>query len=92
MVQQQLQNHAFKASGPASYCVWCAAIAQAIRASLLAKAQATTLEWRRLSNERTQSATYIWAQGKWHYLAVVLDLYARRVVGWTLSENRMQTW
>jgi putative transposase len=21
--------------------------------------------------------TYIWAQGKWHYLAVVLDLYAR---------------
>ena len=31
--------------------------------------------------------TYIWAQGKWHYLAVVLDLYARRVVGWALSER-----
>ena len=31
--------------------------------------------------------TYIWAQGKWHYLAVVLDLYARRVVGWALSEK-----
>lgn len=31
--------------------------------------------------------TYIWAQGKWHYLAVVLDLYARRVVGWTLSSK-----
>lgn len=30
---------------------------------------------------------YIWAQGKWHYLAVVLDLYARRVVGWALSEK-----
>jgi len=29
--------------------------------------------------------TYIWAQEKWHYLAVVLDLYARRVVGWALS-------
>ena len=29
--------------------------------------------------------TYIWAQGKWHYLAVVLDLYARRIVGWALS-------
>ena len=25
--------------------------------------------------------TYIWAQGKWHYLAVVMDLYARRIVG-----------
>jgi len=31
--------------------------------------------------------TYIWAQGKWHYLAVVLDLYARRIVGWALSEK-----
>lgn len=30
---------------------------------------------------------YIWAQGKWHYLAVVLDLYARRVVGWALSSK-----
>ncbi|KOP54303.1 transposase [Pseudomonas coronafaciens pv. porri] len=29
--------------------------------------------------------TYIWAQGKWQYLAVVLDLFARRVVGWALS-------
>jgi putative transposase len=31
--------------------------------------------------------TYIWAQGKWHYLAVVLDLYVRRVVGWALSNK-----
>ncbi len=31
--------------------------------------------------------TYMWAQGKWHYLAVVLDLCARRVVGWALSEK-----
>lgn len=30
---------------------------------------------------------YVWAQGKWHYLAVVLGLYARRVVGWALSEK-----
>ncbi|RML22131.1 hypothetical protein APX70_02662, partial [Pseudomonas syringae pv. maculicola] len=27
------------------------------------------------------------AQGKWHYLAVVMDLYARRVVGWALSNK-----
>lgn len=31
--------------------------------------------------------TYIWAQGKWHYLAVVMDLYARRVAGCALSEK-----
>ncbi len=30
---------------------------------------------------------YIWAQGKWHYLAVVMDLCARRIVGWALSGN-----
>lgn len=31
--------------------------------------------------------TYVWSQGRWVYLAVVLDLYARRVVGWNLSER-----
>lgn len=31
--------------------------------------------------------TYLWAQGRCCYLAVVLDLYTRRVVGWALSEH-----
>lgn len=31
--------------------------------------------------------TYIWTQGRWHYLAVVMDLYSRRAVGWALSEK-----
>lgn len=31
--------------------------------------------------------TYIWADNRWHYLAVVLDLYRRRVVGWALSSS-----
>ena len=30
--------------------------------------------------------TYIWTYEGWLYLAVVLDLYARRVVGWAASE------
>lgn len=29
--------------------------------------------------------TYIWAEGRWSYLAVVLDLYSRRVLGWAMS-------
>jgi len=29
--------------------------------------------------------TYIWADNCWHYLAVVIDLHRRRVVGWSLS-------
>lgn len=31
--------------------------------------------------------TYIWAGGRWRYLAVVIDLYKRRVIGWGLSDN-----
>jgi putative transposase len=31
--------------------------------------------------------TYVWSQGRWVYLAVVLDLYARRVIGWSLSKR-----
>lgn len=31
--------------------------------------------------------TYIWAGGRWHYLAAIVDLYRRRVVGWSLSSK-----
>ena len=31
--------------------------------------------------------TYIWTEEGWLYLAVVLDLYARLIVGWSMSER-----
>jgi putative transposase len=31
--------------------------------------------------------TDIWADNRWHYLAVVIDLYRRRVIGWTISDR-----
>jgi putative transposase len=31
--------------------------------------------------------TYIWTGSNWHYLAVVMDLFARRIIGWALSAN-----
>ncbi|AOX99538.1 transposase [Jeongeupia sp. USM3] len=31
--------------------------------------------------------TYVWVQGGWHYLAAVLDLFTRRVVGWAFSSR-----
>ncbi|NWO04511.1 MAG: IS3 family transposase [Alteromonadaceae bacterium] len=31
--------------------------------------------------------TFIWSGQRWSYLAVVLDLYARRVVGWAMSSS-----
>jgi len=34
--------------------------------------------------------TYLWTQEGWLYLAVVIDLYSRKVVGWSMS-SRMAT-
>lgn len=31
--------------------------------------------------------TYLWTPGGWVFLAVVLDLFSRRVVGWAISRN-----
>ncbi|KSQ89027.1 transposase, partial [Pseudomonas aeruginosa] len=31
--------------------------------------------------------TYVWAQGRWHYLAAVLDLHTRRVIGMSRRGN-----
>lgn len=35
--------------------------------------------------------TYVWTEEGWLYLAVVLDLYSRLVVGWAMSERMTST-
>lgn len=35
----------------------------------------------------TSDITYLWTAAGWVYLAVVLDLFSRRVVGWATSES-----
>jgi putative transposase len=35
--------------------------------------------------------TYIWTQEGWLYLAVVIDLYSRKVVGWSMSSRMKAT-
>jgi putative transposase len=35
----------------------------------------------------TGDITYIWTREGWMYLAVVLDLFSRRVVGWSVSDK-----
>jgi len=39
-------------------------------------------------NEKwVQDMTYIWTGRGWLYLAIVLDLYSRKVIGWSMSER-----
>ena len=35
----------------------------------------------------TSDITYIWTQSGWAYLAVVLDLFSRKVIGWSVSDK-----
>jgi len=35
--------------------------------------------------------TYVWTQEGWLYLAVVIDLYSRKVVGWSMSSRNEGT-
>lgn len=35
----------------------------------------------------TSDITYIWTQSGWSYLAIVLDLYSRKVIGWSVSDK-----
>jgi transposase InsO family protein len=32
--------------------------------------------------------TYLWQQKKWWYLAVVMDVYSRKIIGWSLETHR----
>lgn len=50
------------------------------------------LLWRRFGagkpNEKwTSDITYIWVEKQWLYLAVVMDLYSRNIVGWSLDTS-----
>ena len=38
----------------------------------------------RLANGRS---TYLWTNQGWLYLAVVMDLYSRRIIGWSMSRR-----
>ena len=41
--------------------------------------------WVNLTSERTGDITYIATDEDWLFLAVVIDLFSRQVVGWSLQ-------
>lgn len=36
--------------------------------------------------------SYIWTAEGWLYLAIVLDLFSRRIVGWATSDRLKKIW
>ena len=42
----------------------------------------------RINQHWAADLTYIKVKGQWVYLAVVLDLYSRRIVGWSMNKRR----
>lgn len=50
------------------------------------------LLWRDFNAEQpnqkwTSDITYIWVENRWLYLATVMDLHSRRIVGWSLDDS-----
>jgi transposase InsO family protein len=53
---------------------------------------AENLLWRDFSSDQPNKKwvtdiTYIWVEKQWMYLATVMDLYSRKIVGWCLGED-----
>ncbi len=62
------------------------------RHSLAMNNVSDNLLWRDFHAEKpnkkwTSDITYIWVENKWLYLATVMDLYSRRIVGWSFGET-----
>ena len=43
----------------------------------------------RFEQRKANDISYIWTREGWLYLAVIIDLFSRRVIGWAVS-NRMK--
>ena len=40
----------------------------------------------------TADITYIWTSQGWLYLAIILDLFSRRIVGWAMAPPSNAAW
>ena len=52
---------------------------------------AQNFEAKRPNEKWCQDITYLWTTEGWLYLAVVIDLFSRQVVGWSMSERMTAT-
>lgn len=66
------------------------------RHSLTMNNVSDNLLWRNFHADKpnqkwTSDITYIWVKDRWLYLATVMDLYSRRIVGWSLNDSMTES-
>jgi transposase InsO family protein len=66
------------------------------RHSLTMNNVSDNLLWRDFHAEKpnekwTSDITYIWIENKWWYLATVMDLYSRLIIGWSLDQTMTES-
>jgi transposase InsO family protein len=44
-----------------------------------------------LKQKWTSNITYIWVKDKWLYLATVMDLFSRKIIGWSVDLSMTET-
>ena len=66
------------------------------RHSLTMNNVSDNLLWRDFHTDKpnqkwTSDITYIWIKNRWWYLATVMDLFSRRIVGWSLDDTMTES-
>jgi transposase InsO family protein len=77
-----MQEHRIKAKTVRRFKVTTRQGASAVQCVDLVKRHFQVQE---LNRTWTSDITYLWTREGWLYLAVIMDLYSRRVIGWELS-------
>lgn len=62
-----------------------------LKKNILPNLLARNFKASRANEKWVTDITYIWVNGKWLYLAAVMDLFSKAIVGWSLANHMMDS-